>query len=231
MRRQLTAVVFGGILGAALAGGVAWAIPGPGGVIQGCYDSGGNVKVVEALPCPKSYTPFQWNQQGLQGLQGPKGDPGAQGEKGAKGDPGERGAPGPPGEQGQQGVQGVPGPQGQPGQDGVQGAPGQPGAKGEKGDRGDTGPPAPGGTSGYVIVESTDETIPALSTRDTFVACPTGKVVVGGGVKTGLNDFFVDGQVADSYPKNNGWYARVYNPDGNVFVGLHFFAYAICVDG
>ena len=35
---------------------------GGGGVIQGCYDSGGNVKVVAALPCPKGYTALQWNQ-------------------------------------------------------------------------------------------------------------------------------------------------------------------------
>jgi hypothetical protein len=44
---------------ATLAGGIAWAaIPNAQGVVQGCYDGGGNVKVVSALPCPKNYTPF-----------------------------------------------------------------------------------------------------------------------------------------------------------------------------
>jgi hypothetical protein len=46
-------------------------IPGPGGVIQGCYDSGGNVKVVAyGAACPRTYTPLQWNQQGIQGIPG-----------------------------------------------------------------------------------------------------------------------------------------------------------------
>lgn len=38
-------------------------IPGANGVIQGCYDSGGNVKVVAALPCPKGYTAFSFYSQ------------------------------------------------------------------------------------------------------------------------------------------------------------------------
>jgi hypothetical protein len=60
-----------GAIATALVGGIAWAaIPGPGGVIQGCYDSGGNLKVVNALPCPKGFTALPWNQQG------PKGDTG-----------------------------------------------------------------------------------------------------------------------------------------------------------
>jgi hypothetical protein len=74
-------------LAAAAVGGFAWAaIPGDGGLIQGCYDSGGNVKVVAALPCPKGYTPLAWNQTGA---------PGPQGIQGPKGDQGEDGAPGP----------------------------------------------------------------------------------------------------------------------------------------
>jgi hypothetical protein len=94
-----------GLLAAAIAvaatGSIAWAaIPGAGGVIQGCYDSGGNLKVVEALPCAKGYTALQWNQQGPQGLQGPKGDKGdlgpqgPGGPQGPKGDKGDKGDPG-----------------------------------------------------------------------------------------------------------------------------------------
>ena len=79
-RRKL-ALVSGLVAVGSVAVGVAYAaIPGAGGVIQGCYDSGGNLKVVSALPCPKSYTPLQWNQQGV------KGDTGATGATGATGD-------------------------------------------------------------------------------------------------------------------------------------------------
>src|SRR5262245_575265 len=90
-RRDLVAAVTGGAVAIMLAGGVAWAAIGDGGVIQGCYDSGGNVKVVSALPCPKGYTPFQWNQQGLKGDPGPQGPPGTNGQNGAPGDPGKDG--------------------------------------------------------------------------------------------------------------------------------------------
>jgi hypothetical protein len=70
-RRNLIAVAAGAVLVTVVAGGFAWAtIPAGNGVIQGCYDGGGSVKVVEALPCPRGYTPFQWNQPG------PPGPPG-----------------------------------------------------------------------------------------------------------------------------------------------------------
>lgn len=88
MTRRAT-LVLGALAGAAttaLVGGFAWAaIPGPGGVIQGCYGKGGTLIVVDALPCPKGSTSLPWNQQG------PKGDPG---EKGLKGDQGLPGTPG-----------------------------------------------------------------------------------------------------------------------------------------
>jgi hypothetical protein len=93
-------------LAAAVVGGFAWAaIPGDGGLIQGCYDSGGNVKVVAALPCPKGYTPLAWNQSGTpgpQGIQGPKGDQGDRGEQGLPGADGQDGALGAPGVSGYQ---------------------------------------------------------------------------------------------------------------------------------
>jgi len=68
--------------------GVAYAaggIPGADGVIQGCYDAGGNLKVVASLPCPKGYTALSWNQAGPQGLKGDKGEPGATGQAGKDG--------------------------------------------------------------------------------------------------------------------------------------------------
>ena len=88
MRRgHLLAALLGAIVATVVAGGVAWATipPVPGGVIQGCYDAGGNVKVVEALPCPPKYTPFQWNQRGPAGTNGTNGTDGTDGTNGVSG--------------------------------------------------------------------------------------------------------------------------------------------------
>jgi hypothetical protein len=61
-------------------GGVAVAsIPGPDGVIQGCYDnSTGALSVIDPAAgrgCPPGATALSWNQTGPQGPQGPPGDP------------------------------------------------------------------------------------------------------------------------------------------------------------
>ena len=73
-KRDFVAAAAGALAASALAGGVAWAaIPDSGGVIQGCFNNGGNLKVVDELPCPKGWTSLPWNQQG------PKGDPGTDG--------------------------------------------------------------------------------------------------------------------------------------------------------
>jgi hypothetical protein len=90
-----------GVVGVGYALG---AIPGTGGVIQGCYDSGGNVKVVNALPCPKGYTALAWNQQGVKGDQGPTGPSGPAGPSGPQG---QQGATGPEGAQGPKGDPGT----------------------------------------------------------------------------------------------------------------------------
>jgi hypothetical protein len=92
-------LVAGGIVSLFLAstGMVLATIPGTNGVIQGCYDSGGNVKVVDALPCPKGYTPLQWNQTGPKGpigLAGPQGPIGLTGPAGPTGLTGPAGATG-----------------------------------------------------------------------------------------------------------------------------------------
>ena len=111
-----------GALATALVGGIASAaIPGPSGVIQGCYDSGGNVKVVEALPCPRNYTPLQWNAGGPTGPpgdKGPTGDKGPPGDKGPTGDKGSIGDKGPIGDPGLKGPTGDKGPIGDPGRQG-----------------------------------------------------------------------------------------------------------------
>jgi microcystin-dependent protein len=108
----LIAAAVGGAIAIVLAGGVAWAAIGDGGVIQGCYDSGGNLKVVAALPCPKGYTPLPWNQQGPPGIPGATGGTGPAGVKGDKGDPclpSDPACVGPKGDKGDKGDQGPPG--------------------------------------------------------------------------------------------------------------------------
>ena len=64
---HLLSAAAGALVAGVLAGGIASGAVGDGGVIQGCYDSGGNLKVVPALPCPKGYTGLPWNQQGPKG--------------------------------------------------------------------------------------------------------------------------------------------------------------------
>jgi hypothetical protein len=49
------------------------AIPDSTGVIHGCYDSGGNLKVIDTAAgqtCAKGYTPLNWSQTGPQGTPG-----------------------------------------------------------------------------------------------------------------------------------------------------------------
>jgi hypothetical protein len=110
MRRRHVFIAAAVGLAASVLGGFGWAaIPGDGGLVQGCYDSGGNVKVVGALPCPKGYTPLAWNQAGSpgpQGIQGPKGDQGDRGERGLPGADGQNGADGQDGAPGAPGVTG-----------------------------------------------------------------------------------------------------------------------------
>jgi hypothetical protein len=82
-------------------------IPGPSGVISGCYDSGGNLKIVDSsAPCPKGYTALPWSQQGAQG---PKGDTGPAGPAGPQGPKGYTGPQGPAGDAGPAGPAGPPG--------------------------------------------------------------------------------------------------------------------------
>jgi hypothetical protein len=81
-RRAVLAAGVVCVLGVVGVGYAFGAIPGTGGVIQGCYDSGGNLKVVNALPCPKNSTALSWNQTGPTGATGETGATGATGPPG-----------------------------------------------------------------------------------------------------------------------------------------------------
>ena len=70
----VTAIAASGVL---VAGGLAMAaIPDGQGVIHGCYDTGGNLKIVDAgASCPKTFKAISCNQQGVAGTNGTNGVP------------------------------------------------------------------------------------------------------------------------------------------------------------
>jgi hypothetical protein len=87
MRRLLGALVLAvgfAIVGTAVA--VA-AIPDAGGVIHGCYDKMGALRVINApsASCSTKETAISWNQTGPAGAKGPAGAPGPAGATGAPG--------------------------------------------------------------------------------------------------------------------------------------------------
>ena len=145
----------------ALAGGVAvamGAIPGQGGVIDGCYkQSTGDLRVIDAeagTTCKPSEIAISFNQTGPRGLPGDKGD---------KGDPGP------------------------PGPTGATGATGPEGPKGHKGDPGPAGPAGPAGPSGagdvYIARAGSDPSQNSLSKT-----VPAGSYAISAKGSLGLLD-------------------------------------------
>lgn len=71
-----------------LGGGIAYAsIPGPDGVIHGCYKSsnpaqGAVIVIDHTASCPSGYTALNWNQTGPQGPAGTNGTNGTDGVSG-----------------------------------------------------------------------------------------------------------------------------------------------------
>jgi hypothetical protein len=136
-RRPLAISLAGALIGAVLAGGVAFAaIPDSGtGVFHGCVSKfAGVLRVVDPAlgqKCvtsgPFAETPITWNQVGPMGPKGDTGATGAAGPQGLKGDSGPAGVQGPQGNIGAPGAPGAQGPQGIPG------LPGDPGAQGPAG--------------------------------------------------------------------------------------------------
>lgn len=92
LRRWRTAVVAAGVTaavccGIALAAGVQLPFSGDGNTINGCYSSGGALKLLTPSEptCPKGYSPITWNQTGPQGPAGTNGTPGVIGAQGPVG--------------------------------------------------------------------------------------------------------------------------------------------------
>ena len=132
------------VLGATVAGGVAWAtIPDAGGVYTACQqNTTGALRLIDpTLPgtsllshCNPAETQVTWNQMGEPGPVGPAGPTGPAGPKGDEGATGPSGPAGAPG---------APGAQGPPGATGPQGPTGAQGATGPTGPAGPQGPPGP----------------------------------------------------------------------------------------
>lgn len=77
-------------------------IPAPTGVIYGCYDNAGKLRVIDnaTTTCKTNETQLTWSQTGPQGPigpQGPQGPTGVQGPAGLQGPAGPQGATGPAG--------------------------------------------------------------------------------------------------------------------------------------
>jgi hypothetical protein len=150
-RFAVGAAVTASLLAATTAAAVT-GIPGPNGLIQGCYNNAlGVLRVVPASSqCITSgnpqllETPLAWNQTGPQGLQGATGLTGPQGPKG---DAGVAGLTGPAGPAGPPGVTGLQGLKGDTGATGPVGTTGPAGATGAQGLPGPTGPMGPAGTT------------------------------------------------------------------------------------
>lgn len=201
-----TVVALAGAAALSLGGLAYTAASTPATLIHACMNgNNGNVRIVAGKhDCRKSETPLSWNQQGIRGEAGPTGP---QGEKGDTGDTG------PTGPQGQAGERGPTGPQGP---------------------RGLTGPagPAGAGLSGYEIVQK-ESTVHWFSTFYAFVDCPEGKVVVGGGARSGLLEaaHYIDQDmnILDSFPYDEDTWAAVAYYGGPELTGT-LAAYAICVD-
>jgi hypothetical protein len=92
------------VLGAGLALfslGIAYAaIPGGDGVIHGCYDRSGKLRVIDVEAgqvCKKTEHALSWNEEGPPGATGPVGPPGPTGPQGLPGADGKDGEQGPPG--------------------------------------------------------------------------------------------------------------------------------------
>src|SRR2546421_3361222 len=88
-KRDLFSAVAGALIATALAGGIAWAaIPGAGGVINGCYQKNeGQLRVIDPGTdrCRSPEIAISWNQQGVKGEKGDTGAPGQDGRDGRDG--------------------------------------------------------------------------------------------------------------------------------------------------
>jgi len=195
MKTRTRITLAGLVLGATLAGGVAWAtIPSVNGTIHGCYTTGrtgvddpnkGQLRVVDsASDCKNNETAISWNEKGVPGAAG------ATGPAGAKGDAG------PQGPQGPQGPAGDQGPAGPAGAVGDAGPAGPPGAAGAQGPKGDQGPQGTAGADGAATTYNYRRVFSASGSA--FAFCQPGEKVTGGGAFTDAGGLRTSIPIADA---------------------------------
>jgi hypothetical protein len=184
--RRVRWAALGAIAAALAMGGIAYAsIPGPDGVINGCYGSTGALRVIDsAATCKSNETSLNWNKGGPTGPQGPVGPRGDKGDTGATGAPGDTGPTGPTGPTG---------------------------ATGATGDTGATGPTGPTG-AGFQFTTATGNPGPTLSSNGTYFVTARIDISTGANPLVGecsvqaaslpLNDFF---NTAISGPAEGGF--------------------------
>ena len=149
MKTRTRIMLAGLALGAALAGGVAWAtIPADSTVYTACkLKATGTIRLIDPVR-PEHLAPQPLHEpRDADHLEpeGQKGDPGPAGARGADGVDGKDGLPG---ANGVAGVKGETGPAGAAGAAGAKGERGEKGEAGEPGTPGATGPQGPAGTPG-----------------------------------------------------------------------------------
>lgn len=162
----------------AAGGAVAASIPGPDGIIHGCYNSSsGNLRVIEGTEsCRSSELALNWSQNGRPGPQGPQGIQGPAGPAGPAGAPGPNGADGAPG---------------------LSGPAGADGADGQPGPAGPAGPPGPATPSqGIIAMSSTLVDMTANLTPYTIVTIglPQGRWALFANTSLRMSSVIVDGQ-------------------------------------
>jgi hypothetical protein len=189
----------------------------------------GSLSVDAPASCPKSQTVVSWNENGAMGppgaagkngLDGAAGPTGATGPRGADGAPGAAGATGPGGADGHDGAPGPAGPTGATGATGPAGGP-----IGPAGPTGARGPTGANGVSGYQLVTKNGTAVHASSLTD-FVACPTGKLPVGGnGFGSGSSPLAI--RVVQSAIVGTTWGVVIENTDPSADVA--YTLQVICV--
>jgi hypothetical protein len=93
-RRHL--VVAATLVVLAVGAGIAYAAIPNGGVIHGCYNNNGNLRVIDSpsVTCKNGETSLDWNQTGLPGTNGTNGTDGTNGTNGTNGTDGTNGTNG-----------------------------------------------------------------------------------------------------------------------------------------
>jgi Collagen triple helix repeat (20 copies) len=145
----------------------------------------------DAFACTDEQKKVEWS---VTGPQGPQGDPGPTGPAGPKGDTGDTGPAGPTGPQGPKGDTGDTGP------------------AGPQGPQGPAGPQGVPGISGYGIVNTGFTTHSPGVIVEAF--CPSGKVVLGGGVDLGNTGSHVAISLSRPDGTGKGWKGAYSTIDG-----------------